>query len=705
MSTLVEQLKERFRQELAAWRLSLQTEPPAQPTADERSAQSVAKKRTRIRTASLEQIDKLEQNREQQARIEAATIELLAQVLIADETTQQKTIQRLAPHWPWSTSDNYGETPVLTARADVEARVIQTPQEATWPGIRSGLPWPESVDLGEVVEWVAEGLERHKAGSGKSYRNWCAGRAPSRVSNTVEPNPKLVRQRGGLPDALEIALPFDLFDTNDAEGDLAKLGFAKLVTGEQLAWLYWALPASIHAARAVRRQLGQIASGDAQKHLLSVIAPRAIREEEAEPNETAVGDLAETVRQSIKSFNDKHAVELPESAAAADQLAIDLDRAFATHIEAIGERGKAIAASVLEKSSNRAAGERWRLWQHEREGERFLVLLARALWADVVGPKQTLVEARRPAIVRAIAADRLLPAMTRQMGFPDLDDGTVRDDKGRVLARIALTTDATLEAVRRGAYALGTVTGNRLIRALIHRSHDAWNHGDHDPRRVAFEGGWSGLLEALGTTSDQHSLVKDIAKAGQCIEWETAHAKHGGLWLWSERRGTKAARGEVAFVLGDALAPGYADELARTGGNSLPARMARRLVPELRFEPPMGGARERDHGPIWTLHRLMLVEFVDHAEELAKAGSVVITDARWRELAKTAGVAMSIVDRTLAAWTEGESERAPALLEQSGKDEWTLAKPHEPERDFIAAGGTKRTKGRQAAQTSRRGRQ
>jgi hypothetical protein len=296
-------------------------------------------------------------------------------------------------------------------------------------------------------------------------------------------------------------------------------------------------------------------------------------------------------------------------------------------------------------------------------------------------------------VVRAVVADRLLPAMSRQTLLPDLDDGIVRDTRGLVLGRIALTTEATIEVVRRGAHALGTVPANRLIRTLIHRSHEAWNTGVQDPRSVAFQGGWSGLLKTLGVSQKDHATIKAIAQAGQCIVWETDHAKHGGLWTWSERRGTKKAAGEVAFVLGDALTPGYADVMSRDG-NALPARIARRLVPELRYEPPMGGARERDQGPIWTLHRLMLLRMVDLAEELAADGAVVITRPQWIELAQHAGVSPNIVNRTLDAWMAGETDAAPPLVECRGTDAWTLAESHAPERDFITAGGAERTAGR-----------
>lgn len=387
-----------------------------------------------------------------------------------------------------------------------------------------------------------------------------------------------------------------------------------------------------------------------------------------------------------------------------------IDDAFLPVLEGIAPEGKRLATkiradlpSLIAEYGTPSYG--WLPSTNPVSPPRRLETLAVAIWRDVVKPEDERSRTHRPAIVRAAVHDRILPAMTGQMYLPGCDDGTVRDGKGRVIGRISLTTDTTLEAVRDGARALGTVTGHRLIRALVHRSHDAWNRGEQDPRRVAFVGGWEGLLEAIGSSPKQHRLVKDIAIAGESIAWETPHLKRDKFWQWNERRGTSAARGEVAFILGDALTPGLAFDMARPDGKrsagSLPARIARRLVPELRFEPPMGGARERDHGPIWTWHRLMLVELVDHAEELAKDGSVVITQARWRELAKAAGVATSTVDRTLDAWVAGESEKAPALLERVAKDAWTLARPHELEREFVTAAGVKRTEGRRRARSAK----
>lgn len=388
------------------------------------------------------------------------------------------------------------------------------------------------------------------------------------------------------------------------------------------------------------------------------------------------------------------------------------DAALAKLLRSLGTAGKEMADRVEEKSRDRAEWFRtgapelafakhppsrsalWKMWVDPStlNFSRWLRLLAKAVWLDVVAPRLALARTRAPAVVRVVVADRLLPLMTRQTVLPEFDDGTVRDDKGRVLGRIALTTGATLEAVRQGADGLGTVTGNRLIRALILRSHAAYLRGEQHCARVVFEGGWEGLLEAIGAPSKHHTLVKAIAQAGHSIVWETPFVKHNGLWTYSERRGTRAVRGEVSFTLGDAMIAGQAKQMALEGNTSEAARMARRLVPELRFEPPMGRAREKDQGAIWTLHRLALLELVDHAVDLSRDGAVVITDQRWRVLAAQARLPSSILERTLGAWVEGDDERAPALLTRDG-DGFSLADPHQPERDFIAMGGAERARG------------
>jgi hypothetical protein len=523
------------------------------------------------------------------------------------------------------------------------------------------------------------------------------------------------------------------------------------VSKEQISWLYVNVLRTvdraglrpIHQATHITLFLGSIARGDAQRRLLDVIVPAALKNacaDERVGDERVRDDLASAVRRHVSRFMEHlKKQEHPEVGceatkcaigtettdsevlqaeilralyadlhAVAERLAQSFDEGFASYVEGLGKEGKKLAIEIRRNSGKRVGAQLWRLWRYCPEGERFLVCLAQVLWIEEVRAETKHREAHRlPGVVRATMLDRMLVPMTQQVSLPLDDDdlklsgGEVRDERGRVLGTVSLTTDATLAAVRSGCAAFGTVHGHLLFRALIHRAADWWSDkvGVQDARpRIRFRGGWNGLLDELGIARKFHQRIKDIAVAGQCIVWSTPTITAGGLWTWAEDRGTRAGAGEVAFVLGDALTPGYASDLKRSANNSHAARLARRVVPELRFAPPMGGARSNDHGPIWTLHRLLMVELVDRAEALHVDGAVEITPARWLELADSARLPRRILSRTLDAWVRGESQSAPALLDRVCRDGWTLASSHQIERDYIAAGGARRVSGRRHAQ-------
>jgi hypothetical protein len=160
-------------------------------------------------------------------------------------------------------------------------------------------------------------------------------------------------------------------------------------------------------------------------------------------------------------------------------------------------------------------------------------------------------------------------------------------------------------------------------------------------------------------------------------------------------RGNATRLGVLRIVVCDALAPGLAVQLSQNKDSSLIARTARRLVPELRAEPPVLAVNERLHGPAWTLHRLALVELVDRAEELHAHGMIEINAARWRRLATEAKLPADKLPRLLDSWRTGDAH-APPLLVEPEPGRFTLADPHAAERDFIAEGGRRRTEGREA---------
>lgn len=398
------------------------------------------------------------------------------------------------------------------------------------------------------------------------------------------------------------------------------------------------------------------------------------------------------------------------------------DAALADVIASTGAGGVGLAKDVREGSRKRwatrekvgfgkdgtpAPGAIWKLWNDPTrdDANRFINLLAAASWADVVRPKLEHERARLPAgLARVVASDQIIATMTRQTVIPTLDDGTVRDASGKTIGRITLTTDASIEAVRNGLASFGTVAGNRLVRGLVHRAHDQRDAGIADFRRVAFEGGFAAMLDALNLGRNYGDTIREIAIAGSAVQWTTPHADGGGFWTWSSRRGSRKGPGEVAFVLGDPLLPGYVSGLARLNGSStLTGRRNRRFVPELRGEVPIPKMLDASkHGSVWTLHRMMIVELVDQARDLATNGYATITPERTAELARLAGLTrQEDITRVLNTFTDGDGTVAP-IFKRDG-DGWTLADPHGKEREYIIDRGraeiSGQRRGKQASKT------
>jgi hypothetical protein len=335
---------------------------------------------------------------------------------------------------------------------------------------------------------------------------------------------------------------------------------------------------------------------------------------------------------------------------------------------------------------------------------RALRLVARVLWRVRVAEQWKRKQTVRPALVRAVTADTLIPAMARRLQYlPGLDDGRILDESGkRVLGRISTVSAEILAETRAGLALLGTVAGHRLVRFIVHAVHDQVEAGDPYALRLELPGGWTTLAEKLRYTSRDFEPLQLLMRAGQHAEWAHPNAVIGGLWTYTYRRGNATAAGRLTITAGEALAPGLAAQLADAGNKSRAARMARRLVPELRAEPPVSAVETRSQGAAWTLHRLALVELVDNAEELSRNGAVTIGPQRWREMANEARLPSETLPRLLGSWTAGD-DNTPALLVEPEPGRWTLADAHKAERDFIAESGRRRTLGRENSRKGKAG--
>jgi hypothetical protein len=372
-----------------------------------------------------------------------------------------------------------------------------------------------------------------------------------------------------------------------------------------------------------------------------------------------------------------------------------LDGTFLTEAAAkwLAETFKTEGAESAAELRRRSGVDPWAPWEAE-DGEDFAFILrrlVRLVWRNGMEAEAERARRNRPGLVREVYADELVAAQTAQLSLPTMEPRELRDRRGRLVATIdASVTDLPL--VHAGIAALRSPMGNRMVKSFVLTAHRKKEAGEALFNRVQYDGGWSGLAEAVGHSGRDLSDLKALAKMGQHVNWQSRDGTHrgGGWWTWTEKRGGPGAPGYVRFSLADCFVPGFASSLKRDDGHALSAREARRLVPELPYEPPTGAVNERSQGAVWTLHRLFLVDLVDRAEELARTGLVVVSEDRWKDLAKLSGLPLRLLPHVLNSWTEGESEKAPKMVERDG-DGWRLALDvYRLEHEFLVDGGRKR---------------
>jgi hypothetical protein len=306
-----------------------------------------------------------------------------------------------------------------------------------------------------------------------------------------------------------------------------------------------------------------------------------------------------------------------------------------------------------------------------------LLLLIDAVWCDEIGPRMA---GHRPALARALIHDALLPVFARRVEVRG--EQIIARDNGVVVAELAPSVDAALAerlAQPGGLDIFGRVYAHRLINRLARTVHEQKEAGAVDFRAVTFEGGFSGLREAIGYNDSKNDELKELLWAGQGVQFAHNAIQGGGLWTWSN---TKGPRGRLEIIAGAPLLPNFVEIYK---GTSIDMRQARRLIPVLEHEPRLDMLNPRSQGAALTLVWLMLVELRDHAEQLAANGAIRTTTARWGELAERAGLPSGQVGGILDAWG-AEGGEAVQLIERSG-GEWTLADPHALARDFIVEAG------------------
>lgn len=325
-----------------------------------------------------------------------------------------------------------------------------------------------------------------------------------------------------------------------------------------------------------------------------------------------------------------------------------------------------------------------------------ILLLAEALWESRV--RFIAAEDKLPAIVSGLHRD-VITVMGRQTEMA-LGESVMRDSKGREIADIVLVDAAiTEQMVRAGAGLFGSLLGNHLLNFLVLEAADRDALAKQGelirPDDLHIDGGMAGLCGLIGVPAIQRNreILRSILRAGACLHWRNEIMQGTGLWTWIETIGKGRRKGTLMISLAAPLRPGFAAKLSaeRKGRSAF-----RKLVPELRYAPPLQSVRRNERGKVYTLGRTTVGELVAHADQLP--AGVLISDSDWRRMADASGLPLELVDRVVEGFVTGD-DNAPALLKRVGDvgDRYTLGDAHRAAREHIEDLGERVRKGKTAA--------
>ena len=361
-----------------------------------------------------------------------------------------------------------------------------------------------------------------------------------------------------------------------------------------------------------------------------------------------------------------------------------------------------------------AARERWasgdtakRLAQWFKPGSHALatgaLVLARAHWRTHLEPNKARAQGAtaevvlEPLILSISSVSQVKGRDTSQLSLwhggqrvGELDVATLDPDRLQGLQR----------ALQDGPEALGTLTGQRLLRHLILKNHAGVAFGLPDARLMKWNS-ISDLAGELGLKSKQdHSLLQRALVEGdkwQCV----VNGRASRLWIYSRqvqpqtgKRGGVGAH--IAVVLGDILAPGYGLQHLDKG--------SRKLVPVTEL-PALVGAR-RWHAA-QSLFQLAWLHYMStNRQDIAEWGGVRAPVDVLERLAASVDLPRTMARELLPAWTR-DADDSPAFLERVGRDIYHIADNDKfgEARAFLEAGAQRSADARAAGKLAARRRQ
>ena len=317
---------------------------------------------------------------------------------------------------------------------------------------------------------------------------------------------------------------------------------------------------------------------------------------------------------------------------------------------------------------------------HEDWQGRFARLLARVLWH---GEVQRAIADTRSKVPRQPATLPLLFVndysavyLNRRNAVRVRDQGHGRavaeivSPEGQQLARTPVLNAGLVDRAQRGAVALRSYLGQRVLRRVPMEVWERHVAGSRNPRVLSWRG-IDGFLEWLAVSSKFHSEALDILRAGQDFRRTWADngrplREIGGLWSYdlNEYGGTATGRHALLELnVNRPLAPFFAKaELSR--GDE------RALVPVVAMPPTVGSPN------LWAaaaaFQFLFVKTLVEQRLDVVANGGALLPPPALARLSGEAGMRPSHLPRLLDRWLHDGDDGA-AVLERVDKDRYHLA--------------------------------
>jgi hypothetical protein len=325
--------------------------------------------------------------------------------------------------------------------------------------------------------------------------------------------------------------------------------------------------------------------------------------------------------------------------------------------------------------------EEWTRWRGREEWQgRFSRMLARVLWYGQVqagvAPARSKVPRQPATLPLLFVNDYANVYLNRRNAVRVHDQGHGRamaeivSPEGKQLAQTPVLNAGLVDRAHRGAVALRSYLGQRVLRRVPMEVWQRHVAGDRNPRVLSWRG-IDGFLDWMEINSKFHAEVLDVLRAGQDFRRTWADngrplREVGGLWSYDLNEDGRTAPGRHAHLelnVNRPLAPFFAKEELERGDE-------RTLVPLVAMPPKVGSPN------LWAaaaaFQFLLVRTLVEQRLDVVNHGGALLPAQPLARLATEAGMKPDQVPRVLDRWLH-DGHDGHAVLERVDRDRYHLA--------------------------------